>query len=81
MSQRQNFIAEIKKELGMRENVWRKVKERDDSFRFLDSVQQGRYDVLVKLKNMVSAMSDAEVNKFVQKSEAVEQPGTIQSLF
>jgi len=81
MALRQNLIAECKKELGMREQVWRKVKEKDGTIKFLDNEQQRRYDLLVKMRDMLYAMTDAEVNKFVQKSEEAEKPGIELSLF
>ena len=81
MAKRQDFIKECKTELGKRDGVWRSVKEKDGTRRFLDAEQQRRYDIMVQLRNMLSAMTDAEVNKFIQKSETAEQPGIIQSLF
>jgi len=81
MALRQDFIKECKTELGKRDGVWRSVKEKDGVRRFLDNEQQRRYDLLVKMREMLSAMTDAEVNKFVQKSEEAEKPGIELSLF
>lgn len=80
-SKRASFITEIKTELGMRRQVWRKVTEKGGEIRFLSDDHQRRYKAMEDMMKVFSAMTDAEVNKFLLKAETAEQPGTIQSLF
>lgn len=82
VTQRSKFLAELKKELGKRVQVWKgTVIEKENKVSFVSLEHERRYKELAQLRQMVEHMTDAEVNRFVERAKTAIQPPVTNDLF
>lgn len=66
---KKQLIKELDRELSMRKRVYRTADAKND--RFINSSEQHQYDTMKKIRNMIAAMTDPEIQRMITRADEI----------